>query len=346
MDTVYLAFAFDVSGSMGKGDYPWHDATLKWDPVKSATDAFLQDSASSELWASMTFFPAEDDKCDDESYITPDVPFTLLPSDAFGSAMDDIRDDGWRGGTPTRYVMSGILEFVRQARESTPGKYVIVLVTDGYPQGCDDDEHDIGPVVAVAEEAAADGVDTYVIGVNNPPIDDAPDTLDGLFEIAEAGGTNSAFMINTGNPEQTSSDFTNVVNTIRSQSHVCTVTIPPPPDGRKFDKRRVRVTYTSESTVKELTYDPTCAGPLSWHYDDMGHPNRIELCQNTCETIRDDPDAALEVEFACVDVSTPGGGPSDGDPGSGDDGPDGTSGGDGSDGGTSSGGPGDLGPVI
>jgi hypothetical protein len=29
---VHLAFAFDVSGSMGQGDEPWHDRTLKWDP--------------------------------------------------------------------------------------------------------------------------------------------------------------------------------------------------------------------------------------------------------------------------------------------------------------------------
>lgn len=300
VDTVFLAFAFDVSGSMGKGDYPWHDVTLKWDPVKAATDAFFQDPASSDLWASMTFFPAEDDRCEDASYLEPDVPFTALPSTAFGLAMDAIRQDDWRGGTPTKHVMSGVLEFVRETRDTTPGKYVIVLVTDGFPQGCDDNE--IESVVAIAADGAADGVLTFVIGVNNPPLDGAPDTVSNLGDIAVGGGTGGAFIINTGDPDQTASDFVSVVNNIRSETFVCTVSIPEPPDGRTFDKKRVRVTYTSGGNVTELSYDPACAGNLSWYYDNVDNPTKIVLCDNTCNVIQNDPNALFEVEFACTDT--------------------------------------------
>ena len=44
-------------------------------------------------------------------------------------------------------------------------------MTDGYPQGCDDADDTIEAVVAEVEAARADGIDTYVIGVANPPID-------------------------------------------------------------------------------------------------------------------------------------------------------------------------------
>jgi hypothetical protein len=44
LEPVFLAFAFDVSGSMGKGDHPWHDATLKWDPVVAATRGVFEDT--------------------------------------------------------------------------------------------------------------------------------------------------------------------------------------------------------------------------------------------------------------------------------------------------------------
>ena len=40
---VHLAFAFDVSGSMGKLDEPYHDPALKWRPVVAATRAFFED---------------------------------------------------------------------------------------------------------------------------------------------------------------------------------------------------------------------------------------------------------------------------------------------------------------
>src|SRR5687768_10563298 len=53
---VHLAFAFDVSGSMGKGDEAWHDKALKWDPVVLATRTFFEDPTSDGLSASMTFF--------------------------------------------------------------------------------------------------------------------------------------------------------------------------------------------------------------------------------------------------------------------------------------------------
>src|SRR6185312_5549234 len=143
---VYLEFAFDVSGSMGKGDKPWHDRKLKWEPVVAATKAFFEDAKSVGFSAALTFFPAQDERCDRASYQAPDVGMQPLPSTKFGEALDAIGMEDWRGGTPTLYVAQGIFDQIELEQKDHPGRYALVLVTDGYPQDCDDNS-----ISAVAE---------------------------------------------------------------------------------------------------------------------------------------------------------------------------------------------------
>jgi len=301
LEPVYLAFAFDVSGSMGEGDYPWHDRTLKWDPVVAATTAFFGDTGSLGLFASMVFFPSHDeDRCEDASYVTPDVPFTRLPSPLFADALTAIGEEEWEGGTPTLHVMNGVLQFVQESRDAVAGKYAIVLVTDGYPQGCDD--NDIASVTAVAEDAAEEGIFTYVIGVNNPPLPDAPDTVSNLTQIAVGGGTQAAFIIDTGNPEQTTADFNAVIDGIRDAAFSCDVAIPAPPENRQFDKQRVQIAASVDGEPVVFDYDADCVAPFAWHYDDPDAPSRIMLCESTCEAIRAQPQPDFTVRFACTDL--------------------------------------------
>jgi hypothetical protein len=302
LQPVYLVFAFDVSGSMGQGDYEWHDRTLKWDPVVSATKAFFEDAASTGFEASLTAFPDgsdEDERCDDATYAMPDVAMTALPSATFGVALDAIGAAEWRGGTPTLHVVRGTLGQIERARATQPGHYALVLVTDGYPQGCDDNEI---PSVVTVVQAAAGTTPTYVIGVANPPIDGAPDTVTDLAAIAQAGGTTDAFIIDTGNPTDTVNRFRDVIEQIRDQALSCTIAIPTPPGGRVFDKNRVEVVYQSGATTTPLVYDPLCAMPSAWHYDDPANPTSIELCEATCTSVQADTMAGLQVNFACEDI--------------------------------------------
>ncbi|WP_437728428.1 vWA domain-containing protein [Sorangium sp. So ce861] len=306
LQPVYLAFAFDVSGSMGKGDKKWHDKSLKWDPVVAATRQFFADPGSEGLTASLAFFPAQDDKCTAEIYATPDVPLTPLPSPAFGAALDAIEpttSSDWRGGTPTAWVMRGTSAFIEAQRQQNPGKYAIVLVTDGYPQGCDEASDTIDAVVADAQAAFADSILTYVIGVENPPIEGAPDTLDDLHKIAAAGGTEGAVLIDTGDPSQTTAAFKAAIDRIRSAAVSCTMAIPLPPDGSSFDKEKVRVVYKDgANAATELVYDQSCATEGAWRYDDPASPTQIVLCVDTCTTVQADAAAQLNVDFTCESV--------------------------------------------
>jgi len=299
LDEVYMAFAFDVSGSMGKGDKCYHDKELKWDPVTQAASAFLEETASTGLWASMTFFPAMDIKCEDLTYYIPDVPFTRLPSTAFRDAFEYIiATEGFRGRTPTLHVLNGVLYYVRQTREESPGKYVIVLVTDGMPEHCSDNS--VSSVVEVVAAAAAEDLPTYVIGINNPPC--GPETLDDLNEIAVGGGTEKAFLIDTGDPEKTANDFNEVVESIREFAVACTIIIPEMPPGKTFDRRKVQVVSKLGTTVTELVYDGDCQGPNTWRYDNPDQPKKIVLCEETCDTVKADPATTLEIVFLCAPV--------------------------------------------
>ena len=311
LDPVYLAFAFDVSGSMGKGDHPWHDAALKWDPVVAATRSFFEDQASTGLFASLTAFPSaddEDERCESTSYTSPDVAMAELPSAAFGEALAAIREDDWRGGTPTLSAVQGVLEYVRAHRVDHPGRYALVLVTDGYPQGCDDDDIDS---VEAAVRDVADEIPTYVIGVRNPPLvdadgDAAPDTVSNLTGVAEAGGTERAFLIDTGDADKTLADFRGAIDEIRGVALACNLSVPAAPDGRVFQKDQVVVSYQSGAARTELVYDESCTAAGAWHYDDLAQPSQVILCPATCSAVQAGHEAELgaqlEVGFTCEPV--------------------------------------------
>jgi hypothetical protein len=305
---VHLAFAFDVSGSMGKGDQPWHDRTLKWDPVVSATKSFFTAQTSKGISASLTFFPGRnsDKICSRSEYAKPDVAFTALPSSTFASAIDAITpktSSEWRSGTPTLAVVQGTSQFAAGARQSDPGRYALVLVTDGYPQGCSSTENKIDTVVAEAAKQLANNLPTYVIGVANPPVKGAPDTVSDLHRIAVAGGTTQAVLIDTGNPAATTSAFTAAIAKIREATISCALAIPSEAAaGRAFDKQSVVVHYEGTSGSTELVYDKACSGSLGWHYDDVANPTEIVLCKSACDTVSADPAAKLAVEFACEQV--------------------------------------------
>lgn len=295
--TAYLAFALDVSASMGALDYPWHDPVLKWDPVVAATESFFADEASNGIFASLTFFPDEANKCVAGSYATPDVPMTLLPSHAFAAA---IAATEFRGGTPTLAVLRGTFEFLEDLAESSAsdGVSALVLVTDGYPQGCNDSDNAISAVVAEVSKRAPT-IPTYVVGISNPPIQGAPDTVSDLNAIALAGGTSHAFIIETGTPESTKEDFLQVVNGIRGNSISCEIPIPPPPEGQVFDRSKVSVSYTSGADTSPFAYDSDCLDDDGWHYDDPESPVSIVLCPDTCKRVSADPEASINVQFGC-----------------------------------------------
>jgi len=119
--------------------------------------------------------------------------------------------------------------------------------------------------------------------------------------VAERGGTESAFVIDTGNPEDTSARFKEVVDSIRETSFSCAVHIPDPPEGKAFDPTKVNVVYTNTVGETPLVRDDNCAADFAWRYDDPNDPDSIEMCESVCEAIKNDHEnqGELSVQFGC-----------------------------------------------
>lgn len=303
---VQLAFALDVSASMGQGNQRFN---LKWRPIVEAAQAFFAEPDSAAISASLTFFPAQnaDTWCTAAPYEAPNVPLTALPSPAFSAAIEALNrtpNANWRTATPTLAVFDGTVASLRAAAGPSPVlEQAVVLITDGVPQSCTQDANDIEQVAAAVR---ASGMRTYVVGVANPPGLDGGDNLDNLNVIAEAGGTERAFIVQTGDPLQTQADFKAVVDGIRGVSVSCSIEIPLPPAGAAFIPEQVNVNVGSaggEST--RLSYAPACERADGWHYDDPAAPATIVLCNDVCTSVQRNTTATLTVEFGCETRSIP-----------------------------------------
>jgi hypothetical protein len=186
-------------------------------------------------------------------------------------------------------ALQGALQYAAEQQTSNPtAKVAVVLVTDGDPNDCNST---IG-AVANAAQAAAATMPTYVIGIGD---------VANLDTIAAAGGTKSAFIVSTTNPNQTVTDFQMALATIKGSTLSCEYQIPSAPKGQTLDIDKVNVIYTpSTGPAQTLPYNKTCSGNgQGWHYDDPTMPTKIEICPTSCTTIDADSGAKIDVELGC-----------------------------------------------
>ncbi len=315
LEGVTLVFAFDVSGSMAS------DAVareFKWDAVTLAAKTFFASPDSAEVSAQLTFFPAanvggggfggggrpggQEVSCTNDDYMNPDIPLTALPSEEFGTVIDATEPN--RLGTPTRWALPAVIDQAIALRAAQPSSYAVVLVTDGLPTTCaSSDPDDVAEVAALAAAGPAAGIPVYVIGVDTPAdatIGAGEDGIGNLHLIAQQGGTEAAFIIDTGDVDQTVADFVAVVNTIKESAFTCNMPIPPAPAGQAFDASKVNVTFQSDQQ-QDMVYDPTCAADWAWKYDNEQNPTSIVLCDVACSSVQSysSSNGSVDVQFGC-----------------------------------------------
>ncbi len=295
LEPISLVFMIDRSGSMGNSNQE-QNLAVRWTPVKDGLTTFFGDPASTNLEASLAFFPINSGKnsvCTASSYATPVVAMTALPNAApFSTAFSST---GPNGGTPTEPALQGALDYAATVKASGK-KVAVVLATDGQPNDC---SSDVSGVASIATTGAGAGVKTYVIGVG-------PSTGD-LDTIAAGGGTSKAIMIPTNNPAQVSADLIKAVGNIAASLLGCEYPLPTPPAGQTLDVNKVNVNFTAPNTpTKTLAYSGDCSNPDGWHYDSATAPTKIILCQKACDTGKNTPGAKLDVIFGCAIAAPPG----------------------------------------
>jgi von Willebrand factor type A domain len=296
LQPISLVFMIDRSGSMSKEGQK-STVDVRWNPVKTGLTKFFADPASSNISASLAFFPIVDDSddtvCSSSDYRNAVIPMTQLPNAA---AFSGAFNKGPKGETPTEPALQGAIDAAKLVKSS--GKNVaVVLATDGKPNGCDSDAPG---VETIAAKGLQDGIKTYVIGVG-------PSTGN-LNGFAEKGGTGSAIMIRTDDAAQVSADLIAAIGQIASSLLGCNYGLPAPPDGQTLDVNAVNVNYTPPGgSATTLAYSPDCSNPNGWHYDNTAAPKEIILCQGSCDTAKAAVGAKLDIIFGCATAVPEGG---------------------------------------
>jgi hypothetical protein len=247
--------------------------------------------------------------CGRADYQTPAVSIAPLPGNG-AALLASLRDQTPDGGTPTGPALEGATAYARAYATANPTHAVaVVLATDGLPTDCT--PLDIPAISAIASNAFAGtpAVRTYVIGVFGPEDADAPANLN---SIATAGGTDSAFIVDT--TRDVASELTQALNAIRGTTLACDFEIPVPEHGGTLDYSRVNVEVADAGgSSTDLYYvtdaagcDPALGG---WYYDAdpaLGaQPTKISVCPSTCAAFKTITDGAVSIQLGCKTVVAP-----------------------------------------
>lgn len=304
---VNMFVMFDRSSSMNQAAQ--RNGPSRWQLTSTALSSFFASADAAGLNVALRFFPHDmpaagcnQDGCDANACATPLVPLGTLtaemaPTDAQEKALLDATvaaAPGMAGqGTPISAALSGAYQWASAQHTKTPNENtVVVLVTDGQPNGC---ETNIGNISGLAAAALAnDGTRTYAIGLTGSREQD-------MDQIAMAGGTDQGIFVADG--ANTTQDLINALSGIRGAILDCDFAMPVPKPGVAVEPAFINVNYTPSSgktaTLPQVSGEASCAATSGWYYDNPLNPSRIILCKSTCDSVTSDPMASLEILLGC-----------------------------------------------
>jgi von Willebrand factor type A domain len=314
---VNMLVMFDRSTSMH--DPAGDSGATRWELASAALDAFFASNNAAGLNLALRFFPHDmpaagcnQQECSTEACAQALVNLGTLtaaaaPGDAHEKALLDAtaaatpapRNQGggmmgmMSGGTPISAALSGAASWATTQHTKTPNENtVIVLVTDGEPNGCDENIGRIAQIAAAALDQ--DGTRTYAIGLTGSQEAD-------MDRIAMAGGTEQGIFVADG--ANTTQDLLDALGAIRGEILDCDFPLPEASGGVEVEPALVNVNFTPSSGTKsrlvQVTGEAGCANG-DWYYDDIANPTRIVLCKNTCDAVTTDAKASLEILLGCA----------------------------------------------
>ncbi len=271
----------------------------KWAAVTGALDSFLMQPNLSGISVGLQYFGLttgsnHQGSCTASDYATAAVEIAALPG-VSSALVSSIAAHSPTSGTPTSAALQGAIDHASSWAGAHPGDVTaVVLATDGDPEQCDTNLTDID-AIAAAGLAGTPKVATFVIGVGA--------SLTNLNGIAAAGGTTSAFVVDTNSNVTT--QFLAAMNAIRNSAS-CTYQIPVPSSGMA-NYQQVNVVYTPNGgaaiTIPNVASMAMCpANGDGWYYDNPTNPTAILLCTSTCGTVQADATGTVDIALGCNTV--------------------------------------------
>ena len=294
-----IYFVFDRTGSMGTdcayvpGGTP-SVASKACFATYALSDYLINVSSSVDKRLAFQFMSQPDD-CDGTPYETPLVGLTHLPVPADHQLIKAISDETFAGGLGTHIegALRGIAAFTAAAKQ--PGREMIgVLMTDGDPNGCEEDVSALSDIIA--NHQAATGIRTFIIGMQGAT-DQNLETL-GLSGGAAphddwCGGVNAPchyWNVEDGSQDAIASALTAIVAQAAPIPCSFEVAAFSPPAGQTIDFGKVNVTLTDGAgvvtTIGQVPDAASCPSDVpAWYYDNPVSPGAVELCKNACNLV-------------------------------------------------------------
>jgi hypothetical protein len=329
---VVLQMVVDVSSSMG---LPAPNTTAtKWSITRDALVGAMG-SLPESVWIGVQFFP---NKRTDTYFATPQQPHTacvnqannvdIAPLGPPGSGQRLAIDSAFGAitlvtgaGTPTLDAYLLALQPIYNATNLPTDQFTLLItdgqptyaefcVGDGVPHASNPSLQDLtDPIVNQIGVANAAGIQTFVIGSPGSEVsaDTSIDARPWMSRAARAGGTDLPGCVDTG-PNfchfdmSQSQDFAGDLGLALQQ--IANTVVPciydvVPPDGGQIDTALINVFYTSNSQRYLVNQNQSSgACEVGWHFADAAK-TQIEICGSTCDQIRRDPGATMDLFYGC-----------------------------------------------
>ena len=239
---------------------------------------------------------AEDESdCGGEPYSTPLIPLTQLPVDLNHALVQRIIDEEFQDGDGTHLegALRGMANYT--ANNQTPGREMIgVLMTDGEPNGCEEDIDTLADIIA--QHRAATGLRTFIIGMEGASNDslEAYASVGGADPHADfcSDGPNPCHYWNVGNGsgDAIASALQAIVGQVVPLPCQYDVGSLVPPPGEQLNYGKVNLTLTDAAqvttTIGNVPDAASCpADRPAWYYDNPAAPAFMVLCPVACTQV-------------------------------------------------------------
>jgi hypothetical protein len=320
-----LEFVVDVSGSMTETSASTGRDT-KWEVTREALRAAIHQLPAS-VAAGLSFYPnmlSQDsstprpvEDCVNTSDNVPIAALTAAQRTAMEDALDQVRPRVW-GATPTHDAYNVALSELRAAQ--LPGSRYVAIITDGQPTQAENcigtvdmcNPQPTAPIVqAIGDAWTQEGNATFVVGSpgSEANVCTGADVRFWLSQAARVGGTGTLGCTDQGPAychfdisgapdfaQALSGALTSIAGSVVS----CNYDVPLPPPGETLDPSKVNMIYTEGAGTPWLVLPNTSAEcDRGWHYTSPAN-TAIEVCSITCDLIKRDPGARVDLVFGCV----------------------------------------------
>lgn len=310
-----LGFLIDTSGSMGKApDGSPMGTPTKWVTTRGALTAAFETMAEG-TGAGLIYYPNTSNRtgtmCFNPRVAVPVAPINMMQRQTILTSLTNAMING---ATPTHDAYKFAVETM--AASTVIGSKYVVLVTDGAPtyglncMGNGMAAVDAAPIVMEAATAlATSGLKTFVIGT--PGSETARSSLS---QMATQGGTPRTPTCSEQGPEYCHFDLTTAPDLATALNEAfkaitgsvvsCSYTIPPPMGSNVIDPTKVNVNVKTPGAADTAVPKATmgCSpGSQGWVFS--GDMKQIELCPDTCNQIKTNKEATVDVVIGCTSIA-------------------------------------------